>query len=74
MASFGRRRLSRKQVLNRVKNITRDSRDRIARCFGRDADDAANLLQAPADRFVGRTAERLRGESGAGLRLVAIAD
>jgi hypothetical protein len=72
VAGFGHWCLSRKQLLNRVKNITRDSRGRIARSSAHDANDSANFLQASADRFVGRATGRLRGERGAGLRLALI--
>ena len=72
-APFRLESLSRKRVLNRAKNIVRDSRARIAGCFRHHGNELQNLRQAGAHRARGRAIGGLRGESGAGVLLALTA-
>ena len=54
--------LSRKRVLNPVKNIARDSRGRIAGCFKGDENDPYHVGQADTCRAFGSIAGSVRRE------------
>src|SRR5260370_21746940 len=70
----GLNRLSRKRVLNLVKNIVRDSWARIARCFRRPGNDLPNLWRASACRADHRTIGAMRGQPVAGLFLALVSN
>ena len=61
------RAVSRKRVLNPVKNIARDSQGRIARCFKGDENDPYHVGRADTCRAFGSVADGVCREFDAGV-------